>query len=116
MTEKCWSNDNELFHKEFDSITYDASVGETYYEGDCEDLEISGIVSEYAIKSFLESLDEAVYEEVGEYSDSDFYSVPKEAITELTTLVQEWAHKHVNLPYYKVKNVVEKKFTQEDLD
>lgn len=116
MTEKCWSRDNERFYKEFDSITDDASAGETYYEGDCEDLKITDIVSRYAIKNFLESLDEAVYEEVGEYSDSDFYSVPNEAVTELTGLVREWANKHVNLPYYKVRNIVEKKFTKEDLD
>lgn len=116
MTEKCWSNDNERFYKEFDSITYDASIGETYYEGDCEDLKITDIVSWSTVKNFLESLDEAVYEEIGEYSDSDFYNVSKEAVTELTVLVREWANKHVNLPYYKVRNVVEKKFTQEDLD
>ena len=61
-------------------------------------------------------VDDWVYEDVGEIADCDFYNVSKEAKEELQEVIQQWAEKHVKLPYWKVQNVVKKVVTQEDLE
>ena len=79
-------------------------------------VEIGDYVNVYVIDSMLEQFDACVYEDIGEIADCDFYNVSKEAKEELQELIQQWAEKHVKLPYWKVQNVVKKVVTQEDLE
>ena len=118
---KCWSLNGEDF---FDTWCYlideleqeELRVGTEYFEGDKVGVRISDYVNIQGIAIMLEQFDDWVYEDVGEIADCDFYNVSKEAKEELQALIQVWAEKHVNLRYWKVKNVVKKIVTQEDLE
>ena len=118
---KCWSlNEEDFFDDWYDLIDEleqeELGVGTEYFEGDKVDVRISDYVNIHGIVSMLEQFDDWVYEDVGEIADCDFYNVSKEAKEELQELIQQWAEKHVKLPYWKVQNVVKKVVTQEDLE
>ena len=117
---KCWSLNEEDFFDWYDLIDKleqeELGVGTEYFEGDKVETQISDYVNIHGIVSMLEQFDEWVYEDVGEIADCDFYNVSKEAKEELQELIQQWAEKHVKLPYWKVQNVVKKVATQEDLE
>ena len=124
MTEKCWSVNGEEFFDDWDQLIdelYDYEsdelpIGTEYFEGDKVDVRISDYVNIHGIVTMLEQFDDWVYEDLGEIADCDFFNVSKEAKEELQELIQQWAEKHVKLPYWKVKNVVKKVVTQEDLE
>ena len=118
---KCWSINGEDFFDDWCGLVDELEqeelvVGTEYFEGDKVDTQISDYVNMHGIVSMLEQFDDWVYEDVGEIADCDFYNVSKEAKEELQALIQEWAEKHVKLPYWKVQNVVKKVVTQEDLE
>ena len=118
---KCWSlNGEDFFDDWWDLIDEleqeELGVGTEYFEGDKVNVRSSNYVSLHGINSMLEQFDDWVYEDVGEIADCDFYNVSKEAKEELQELIQQWALKHVKLPYWKVQNVVKKVVTQEDLE
>ena len=120
MTEKCYSLNEEDFFDWEDllSLLEDEYLGEgtEYFEGDKVAVKISDYVNMHGIISMLEQFDDWVYEDVGEITDCEFYNVSKEAKKELQELIQTWAEKNVNLPYWKVQNVVKKVVTREDLE
>ena len=121
MNEKCWSlNEEDFFDDWFVLIDEleqeELGVGTEFFEGDKIETQISDYVNIHGIVSMLEQFDDWVYEDVGEIADCDFYNVSKEAKEELQELIQQWAEKHVKLPYWKVQNVVKKVVTQEDLE
>ena len=121
MNEKCWSlNGEDFFDDWYDLIDgieqEELGVGTEYFEGDKVEVRISDYVNIHGIVAMLEQFDDWVYEDVGEIADCDFYNVSKEAKDELQALLQEWAEKHVKLPYLKVQNVVKRVVTQEDLE
>lgn len=124
MTEKCWSVNGEDFFDDWDQLIdelYDYEsdelpIGTEYFEADKAETKVKDYVKIYIIESLLEQFDDLVYEDVGEIADCDFFNVSKEAKEELQELVQQWAEKHVNLPYWKVQNVVKKVVTKEDLE
>ena len=124
MNEKCskyWSlNEEDFFDDWCDLIDEleqeELGVGTEYFEGDKVDVRISDYVNIHGIVSMLEQFDDWVYGDVGEIADCDFYNVSKEAKEELQELIQQWAEKHVKLPYWKVQNVVKKVVTQDDLE
>ena len=118
---KCWSLNGEDFFDDWfvliDELEQEElGVGTEYFEGDKVAVRSSDYVSIHGIDSMLEQFDAWVYEDVGEIADCDFYNVSKEAKEELQELIQQWAEKHVKLPYWKVQNVVKKVVTQEDLE
>ena len=118
---KCWSLNDEYFFDDWcdliDELEQEGlGVGTEYFEGDKVDVRISDYVDIHGIESMLEQFDARVYEDVGEIADCDFYNVSKEAEEELRELIQTWAEKYVNLPYWRVQNVVKKVVTQEDLE
>lgn len=120
MTEKCYSlNDEDFFEwEELISRLEEEELGEgtEYFEGDKVDVKIGEYVDIHGIDLMLERFDDWVYEDIGEIADCDFYNVSKEAKEELQELIQTWAEKHVNLPYWRVQNVVKKVVTKEDLE
>ena len=121
MTEKCWSVNGEDYFDDWcrliDELEQEElGVGTEYFEGDKVETQISDYVNIHGIVSMLGQFDDWVYEDVGEIADCDFYNVSKEAKEELQELIQQWAEKHVKLPYWKVQNVVKKVVTQEDLE
>ena len=121
MTEKCWSVNGEDYFDDWcrliDELD-DEELGEgtEYFEADKAETKVKDYVKIYTIESLLEQFDDLVYEDIGEVADCDFYNVSKEAKEELQELIQQWAEKHVKLPYWKVQNVVKKVVTQEDLE
>ena len=121
MNEKCWSlNGEDFFYDWYDLIDEleqeELRVGTEYFEGYKVAVRISDYVNIHGIDSMLEQFDAWVYEDVGEIADCDFYNVSKEAKEELQEVIQQWAEKHVKLPYLKVQNVVKKVVTQEDFE
>ena len=121
MNEKCWSlNEEDFFDDWYDLIDEleqkGLGVGTEYFEGDKVETQVSDYVNMHGIVSMLGQFDDWVYEDVGEIADCNFYNVSKEAKEELQELIQQWAEKHVKLPYWKVQNVVKKVVTQEDLE
>ena len=124
MTEKRWSVNGEEFFddwcrliEELQDYEYDEiQIGTEYFEADKVDVKVGDYVNIHGIVSMLEQFDDWVYEDVGEIADCNFYNVSKEAKEELQELIQQWAEKHVKLPYWKVQNVVKKVVTQEDLE
>lgn len=121
MVEKCWSLNGEDFFDDWCDLIDELKqeelrVGTEYFEGDKVDVRISDYVNIQGIAIMLEQFDDWVYEDVGEIADCDFYNVSKEAKGELQEVIQQWAEKHVKLPYWKVQNVVKKVVTQEDLE
>ena len=124
MTEKCWSVNGEDFFDDWDQLIdelYDYEsdelpIGTEYFEGDKVDVTVGDYVDMHRIDSMLTEFDDLVYEDIGEIADCDFSNVSKEAKEELQEIIQAWAEKHVNLPYWKVQNVVKKVVTQEDLE
>ena len=118
---KCWSLNEEDFFDDWCALIdeleqEELGVGTEYFEGDKVDVKISDYVDIHGIVTMLAQFDEWVYEDVGEIADCDFYNVSKEAKGELQELIQQWAEKHVKLPYWKVQNVVKKVVPQEDLE
>ena len=124
MTEKCWSVNGEEFFddwcrliEELQDYEYDEiPIGTEYFEADKVDVKVGDYVNIHGIVSMLEQFDDWVYEDVGEIADCNFYNVSKEAKEELQELIQQWAEKHVKLPYWKIQNVEKKVVTQEDLE
>ena len=121
MTEKCWSVNGDEFIDDWcrliDELD-DEELGEgtEYFEADKAETKVKDYVKIYTIESLLEQFDDWVYEDVGEVADCDFSNVSKEAKEELQEIIQAWVEKHVNLPYWKVQNVVKKVVTKEDLE
>ena len=118
---KCWSLNEEDFFDDWCGLIdeleqEELGVGTEYFEGYKVAVRISDYVNIHGIVSMLEQFDDWVYEDVGEIADCDFYNVSKEAKEELQEVIQQWAEKHVKLPYWKVQNVVKKVVTQEDLE
>ena len=118
---KCWSlNGEDFFDAWCDLIDEleqeELAAGTEYFEGDKVETHVSDYVNIHGIESMLEQFDDWVYGDVGEIADCNFYNVSQDAKKELQELIQQWAEKHVKLPYWKVQNVVKKVVTQEDLE
>lgn len=124
MTEKCnkcWSVNGEEFFDDWclliDELDWlEAQEGFDIFEGDKVDVKVGDYVNMHGIVSMLEQFDDWVYADVGEVADCDFYNATQEAKKELQELILDWAEKHVNLPYWRVQNVVKKVVTKEDLE
>ncbi len=120
-TRKCYSTDDEMFNCDsfgdlVDSIDGPA-VGDTYYEADCRSVAVTDFVSRMSVDSILESMDESLYDQIGESFDSECSDVTAEAKAELLSFLSAWAEKHVNVKRYWliVGKSREKQFTAEDL-
>lgn len=120
MTEKCYSlNEEDFYEWEYlmDELEQEElREGTEYFEADKVDVEVHDYVNVRTVEYILESIDEQVYDDIGEVYGNDFYSVSAEAKQEIVDFLLKWAEKHVNLPYWKVKNVVKKAVTKEDLE
>ena len=124
MTEKCnkcWSLNGEDFFDDWYQLIdeleqEELGEGTEYFEAEKAETKVKDYIEIYTIENLLEQFDDRVYEDVGEVADCDFYSVSKEAKEELQEIIQAWVEKHVNLPYWKVQNVVKKVVTKEDLE
>jgi hypothetical protein len=119
MTEKCYSlNEEDFYEWEYliDELEQEElREGTEYFEADKVGIVVHDYVNVRAVEYILESIDEQVYDDIGEVYDSNFYNVSTEAKQEIVDFMLQWAEKHVNLPYFKVKNVVKKVVTKEDL-
>lgn len=107
MTSKCYSIDNEAFNYDelgdlFADLESDGELyeGRVYYEADCKVVEPKDYVNSHSVSCMLESLDEQLYDDVGEVSDNDFYNTSKEAKEELRQFLESWITKHVNVGRY----------------
>lgn len=120
-TEKCFSLDNEEFNfREFWDMLEsmdDPKVGDTYYEADCVRLSPTDGVNKYSVDHILESMDERIYEDIGECYGNEFLDVSDEAKAELLALLEDWSIKHVDLSMYWriVGKTRECKLTADDL-
>lgn len=112
---ECYSSDEENFNSEdfgdFLALN-DFEIGSTYWKADAIEVSHCDFLS---VNSILETADERLYEEVGEVADNDYSDVSDEARAELQSLIEAWAAKHINLHYWKVRNVKECRITAEDL-
>lgn len=119
MTEKCYSlNEEDFYEWEYlmnELGEEELQEGTEYFEADKVDVEVHDYVNIHTVDRMLESLDQWVYDDVGEVYNNDFYNVSTEAKQEIVDFLLKWTEKHVNLPYGKVKNVVKKVFTKGDL-
>jgi len=125
MTNKCYSvNEEEFDITDFSDVIYQllnqlgvdcasSLIGATYWEADAHPLEYEDVIS---VDWFLEDCDQRAYEEIGEVFDNDFSGCTEQAKKELEELLLSWCEKHVNLPYWKVENVVKKVIIKEDLE
>lgn len=124
MVNKCYSLNNESFNYDeigelFADLEADGELyeGRVYYEADCKLAEPKDYANSHSVSWMLESLDEQLYDEVGEFSDNDFYNTTKEAKEELREFLESWITKHVNLGrYWKIVGKTrEMVVTKEDL-
>ncbi len=121
MTEKCYSLNGEDFFDDWcqlvDNLEQEGlGEGAEYFEADKVDVVIKDYVNLHSIISILEDFDDQLYQDVGEVSDCDFSRVTQDAKQELQELIQTWSEKYVNLPYWKVENVVKNVMTKGDLE
>lgn len=120
MTEKCYSLNEEDFYEWEDLINElgkeELQAGTEYFEADKIDTVVHDYVNMSSIEHTLESIDEQIYDDIGEVYDNSFYNVSTEAKQEIVEFMLHWAEKYVNLPYWKVKNVMKKVVTKEDLE
>lgn len=116
--EKCYSLDEETFYdweqliRELEEND-DLQEGVTYYEADKVHIKADEYINAIDI---LEELDERIYEDIGEVYDYEFSNASSESKKELEEIIAVWAEKHVNLPYWKAINVVQKRITKQDME
>lgn len=119
-----YSRDDEDFrHTDLgafmDNLDSDGELvpGRVYYEVDVAPMTHEHVISESEVFGLLERLDEAVYEDVGEVADNDYYGVSAEARAELRKLLIRWADEHVRLGYWRITSTKarEKTFTAAEI-
>ena len=106
MQNKCYSLcDDEGFT---DNLPEGLAAGEVYYEA----IAIAVNPEKYIpIDSILESIDDNLYEDLGECYGNDASNASAEAVEELRTFLVGWLAKNTNISkYFVVKDVVEKVF------
>jgi hypothetical protein len=99
-----YSIDDEDF--QYDSVLEaildmdDPQVGDKYYSCQAVPLKTEDIVSKWAIESFLEQLDERLYDAIYCEDANPFSEVENENLDELRSIVADWAKKYTNVEKY----------------
>jgi hypothetical protein len=120
VKEYCYSSDNESFSysglgeliQDLDVESDDELLGCTYWRGDKLELLHADCID---IDSFLEMCDDRASDEIGEIYDPCFTDVTPDEKQELHDKILDWCKKRVNLRFWKVRNTVELKITEEDI-
>jgi hypothetical protein len=91
-----YSLDNEAFnHDDLGSLIddmIDPQIGGLYYVADGVKLLPTAGVSDWAVESILEGMDERIYDEIGDaYDGRQCFNVSDEAKAELRQLLEAWA-------------------------
>jgi len=108
-TDLYYSTDGELFNTD-DLTELDLEDGQTYWQGERVDLKPSELVGDYVAANVIESMQESLFDEVGEPSQ-DRMNISVEAEQELLQLMRDWADKHAAISCWKIKNAKEMTFT-----
>ena len=95
----------------------DPQEGDVYYEADAVRCTSAEGINAHTVDLLLESMDEQMYDEVGECYNNECSDVSDEAKQELRALIEAWAQKHINLSrFWKIKGKSrECRLTKEDL-
>lgn len=101
--------DDEWEHCNETPKDLDLEVGQTYYRAERQDVDPSDLVSEWAASNVIETMQELLYDEVGDAAEGRLH-VSDEAEKELLTMIKQWASKNVTLSCFKLANVVELKW------
>ena len=117
----CYSGNDEEFN--FDNLgdlidsMDDPQEGDVYYEADAVRCTSAEGINAHTVDLLLESMDEQMYDEVGECYNNECSDVSDEAKQELRALIEAWAQKHINLSrFWKIKGKSrECRLTKEDL-
>ena len=116
-----YSLDDEMFGYDtaFEAIRDmdEPEVGHAYYSCEAIPLKAEDIVSKWAVESFLENLDERLYDHIYCEDANPFSEVSDTDLEELRTFVVEWAKKNTGIEkYWHFTNKSTKHFvTEEDL-
>ena len=78
----------------------DPQVGFKYYSCEAVPLNAEDIVSKWAIESFLEQLDERLYDTIYCEDANPFSEVSDSDLEELRTFIIEWTKKNTNIEKY----------------
>ncbi|AUR89124.1 hypothetical protein NVP1121O_096 [Vibrio phage 1.121.O._10N.286.46.C4] len=105
--EKVYSKCGEIFNTDYS----DFEVGETVYEGDRVDIKPSDMVYSSTATLILESMDEFLYETVGE-SAPDFYMSDTDKLA-LNKLIRDFMDEHTEVGCFGVENTVSYTLTEE---
>lgn len=109
-SEKCYSTDEEVYHKDYEAVLEHfaecAEIGEkvSYFEGEV----VQGDHSSYLTScwSLIENMQETASEEAGEFSDGYLEDLSQEKQEELRLQVLDWLEKNAKQPnFFGVKNV-----------
>lgn len=93
------------------------SVGQVYYEMDCEPITAASFANASNVDRLLDGWAEQLFDMVDEADENDF-QVNADAVNELKALLSGWIDKHVSLNrYWRVTGKRrERTVTQEDID
>ena len=116
---KCYSSDEEAYYREFydvldgmDGSGDELKVGMTYWEGEADLPKPSGF---FSVDCLVENMQNRASDECGEWAETYMTDIP-EKIAELKSLIDGWLDSNVKISFFSVKNTIEKKLTQEDIE
>jgi len=108
MSEKVYSSCGEIFND--DCACYDN--GDTYWSGDKREVSPSDLIGDWAVMSLFESMQEQLYDEVGEVADT--FEMSKLAEKELLEAIKDAVDKHLTVRCFGVDNIEEHVMSDEE--
>ena len=85
--------------------------GDTFFVGEREDIPPSDLVPDWIASEVIERMEELLYDEVGEVAEGRLHIISG-AEKELLCLIREWANINVSLSCYKINNIKESIYMQ----
>lgn len=109
-----YSEDQEFFI--YDNLNdLGLEVGDPYYKGVVAEIKPSQLIDHFTVNTILESMEEFLYEEVGELACGNL-TLPKDNEKELLDIIKSYMDKHASVSCYRVDNVEKCVVTKEDVE
>ncbi len=86
-----------------------------YYAGEQKDIDVAGLVPDYIVNEILDSMDQALYDIVGEVSE-DALDITDEKKAELKELITNFMRENCSCSCWAVENVKYHSFTEEGIE
>lgn len=109
-----YSEDEEFFVEDTPN-NLGLQVGDTYYKGVVAEIKPSQLVDHFTVDTILESMEELLYEEVGEIACGSLY-LSKDNEKELLGIIKSYMDKNASVSCYRVDDVEKCVFTKEDVE